>query len=337
MNEKFDKIFVKNENEMHFPFNDNIFYSKQAELGSIYFGNINWEQYSDEDKQIIEKLFYDNFEKYNFYIRDINLTNDVARNYRIGDVLYNPSELYLTSKKVGLNKSYRFLIVSNRIDNLSFDVDGTIAEKESSIGLCVTDVAECFKVIDVYVKDGQTQITLLNIPEMFEPLVKSHQTDLEKELIPKTRKYFDEAVNNSFLEELDSDDWKHYFTDPVGICKYVENFEPYSKEQTLTFLGILGSIEQEFGIDIAIEFINTYDCNFLITVIDREVVKQLDKDKYASENEKQDNYDKLMNEHHNIIFATIKKQLLNQNLNVEEQKFYDKWIVNENSYVDYLN
>ncbi len=314
---------------------DEYFYNKQSALVVDYFHKFNENVLSDKDKYSIEKQISNYFKDYTFYSRDINLNNKLLNNYKVGNLLYSPGELFFTPKKIGLNKSHRFLLVSNKMTTRSLNDEGNIV-LGASTDFCSTYVGECYKIIDIYEKDNKTQITLLNYPSAFEKLFKSHQTIFEKELIPEARKYFDESLKEPELNKFDSEKLLYYFENPVGLCPYDKNLKKYSKEAIISILGILGSIEDKFGFGITMKFIEHTDVDYFTYLVDESVIKVFGLLKSDDEINKLEVYDTLIHEHENIISAAIKKRLLNQKLDAIDEERYNNWTYYEKECFNYI-
>lgn len=172
---------------------------------------IGWETEFPLRKRDIEMQPFKYMSGCEYYIRDHNLDEKLIENYEVGEIITDPTYVDCTYKKTGINTSHRTLIVSDQMMDISEHEHGT------NWGLCITVTNQTFKIIDIYKKQGKTQITLLQLNPMLIDLFEDHQTDFEKELIINTRKYFDECLEMDVLPELDTDDWKGRCYFPIGL------------------------------------------------------------------------------------------------------------------------
>lgn len=168
-------------------------------------------QRSPEDKQSPEYMILASvLQTSNKYVRDVNLDEKLASRYEIGQIITERAFLDASPKIGGMITSHRYLILSNQMADLSQFEQGT------NWGLHTARRDSSFKVSDIYTIDGKTQIVLLHLPEGFEEVFENTIT-LEKKIVKKLRKEFEDALKLDPVEELTSDMWLKRCEFPVGM------------------------------------------------------------------------------------------------------------------------
>jgi hypothetical protein len=75
------------------------------------------------------------------------------------------------------------------------------------------------KVIDVQCEDEVAQVTLLHVPDGFEPFFRSVDASFfEDMVIPQTRAEFKEALASPPVPELANDAWRARVSDAPGFA-----------------------------------------------------------------------------------------------------------------------
>lgn len=74
-----------------------------------------------------------------------------------------------------------------------------------------------FKVLDIYAKEGKTQVTLLHLPDEQWHLFKNMCTNLDEEVVSYTRKRFDDCLSLPTIPELATPRWLERCAFPLGM------------------------------------------------------------------------------------------------------------------------
>ena len=145
-----------------------------------------------------------------FYVRDCNLSDELADKYEVGQILTEKAFVDATDKIGGISTTHRYLILSNGMADLSQ------FEKGTDWGIHTANVNSKFKVLDIYRKHGKTQIFLLQLPEGFEE-VFTLSNNLINQRIEYSRKLFDSCLSKAIIEEVNSHDWLERVSFPLGM------------------------------------------------------------------------------------------------------------------------
>jgi hypothetical protein len=174
------------------------------------------------EKQKIEEIYNQTFPGLTLLYRDADLSSELIAKYKVGQILYERGFTDTSRFGGGLTTNLRYLIASAQGRDLSmFDPE------TAKWGLILISSGSYFKVLDIYEKDGKTQILLLNIPENGVPLFSSTMTNIEQQVIDAGRKSFDQKINNQPVAELQTKDWKERVQFPIGMDDE-GNFFPYT-------------------------------------------------------------------------------------------------------------
>lgn len=238
----------------------NIFMSNWIENEDI-IDKVNNEELMEYNLNIYKKLY----KEYKMYSCDKNITPEIANKYEVGQVLYQPNFAYVTSSTEGINKNYRFLVFSPDIAKISeeeypFNLESTLSR---------TQIAEAFKVIDIYKKDGKTQISLLNYPIIAESLFKNDKTVIEKKLIKKAHESFDNSLKLKPLSDLDN--YRIVLDDPIGIREYYGEYKFYTETDIMNYLLIISDIYDKLGEIGVSTFINEEDTKAIINNFQEDI------------------------------------------------------------------
>jgi len=110
-----------------------------------------------------------------FFYRDTNSIVTPGITYKVGDVFRAGFYVDVSTKLLKPAQRTRFIIASAHAAMLYEDPDNEEAQK---YGLCVLHCNSYFKVMDIYEKDGITQILLLHIPPLAASLMRSNMLDI---------------------------------------------------------------------------------------------------------------------------------------------------------------
>ncbi len=116
-------------------------------------------------KQLLEKIVNWTLPGLQFFYRDTNAPVDVNATYHVGDILRAGSFIDVTTMLQKPAHKIRFLIASAHTANL-FEVEDLCLDNPDvkRWNLCTLHFNSYFKVMDVYEKEGVTQVFLLHIP-----------------------------------------------------------------------------------------------------------------------------------------------------------------------------
>jgi hypothetical protein len=164
------------------------------------------------DNQKIEEIFNRTFPGLALLYRDTDLSNDLISKYKVGQIIHERGFTDTSLLGGGLKTNLRYLIASAQGRDLSmFDPNS------AKWGLILISPGGYFKVLDIYKRNGKTQILLLNIPETGIELFSSTTASAEQKVIEKGRQSFDEKVDAEPIAELMTDEWKERVQFPIGM------------------------------------------------------------------------------------------------------------------------
>lgn len=164
------------------------------------------------DNQKIEEIFNQTFPGLTLLYRDTDLSSDLISKYKVGQIIHERGFTDTSRLGGGLKTNLRYLIASAQGRDLSmFDPNS------AKWGLILISSGGYFKVLDIYEKNGKTQILLLNIPETGVELFSSTTTNVEQQVIEKGRQSFDEIINAEPIAELVTNEWKERVQFPIGM------------------------------------------------------------------------------------------------------------------------
>lgn len=164
------------------------------------------------DNLKMEEIYNETFAGLTLFYRDTNLPENLIDKYKIGQIIMEKGFTDMSYKGRGLSTNFRYLIASSNAKDLSaFNPDA------SKCGLVVLKSKAFFKVLDIYKISVKTQIFLLNIPEHAIGFFKNSTSNIEKEIIHKARKGFEEKIKIPEIEELQTPYWKKRTEFPIGM------------------------------------------------------------------------------------------------------------------------
>lgn len=162
---------------------------------------------TSEELSKILSIVYSNLE---YYVRDADIEEKLINKYQIGEIIYEGAFTDCTPKIGKITKKVRYFIISNNVADLSE------FETESNYGLHSITDNSCYKVLDVFKYNGKTLITLLNIPIVYDEILKKLVMNIDMDLIKKSREKFIESFDQPEVAELD-EDWYERLTFPIGM------------------------------------------------------------------------------------------------------------------------
>ncbi|HEX8016043.1 MAG TPA: hypothetical protein VF465_12485 [Flavobacterium sp.] len=171
-----------------------------------------------KNKRIKETLD-ETFSDLKLFYRDTNLTNTLIENYKVGQIIKEKGFTDMTSIGGGLSGNLRYLIASANAKDISkFNPDS------SKIGHFLLDEISFFKVLYIQKSENKTQIFLLHIPDNALSLFKNSTSNIEEEIIEKSRQKFSSKINAPLIPELQTENWKERTKSPIGMSDNGELF-----------------------------------------------------------------------------------------------------------------
>ncbi len=151
------------------------------------------------------------------YVRDVNLKEDLASKYEIGQIITEKAFVDASTKIGGMVTSHRYMILSQYFSDLSQFEHGT------DWALHTAKNGSRFKVLDIYTIGDKTQILLLQLPDGFEEIFEG-TIELEDKIIKRERKNFAEDWQKDVFEELATEEWLARCGFPLGMSDEGEFF-----------------------------------------------------------------------------------------------------------------
>ena len=111
------------------------------------------------DTKLFEEVINEIFPGLTMYVRDVNLSPDIAGKYAPDMIIMEPGFTDASSRVMGMVTTHRFAILSNHI------ADFGPYEHDTNWGLYVARRNAHFKILDIYEYQGRTQILLLHLPD----------------------------------------------------------------------------------------------------------------------------------------------------------------------------
>jgi len=188
-------------------------------IGSFIFDFLT--NYLDYTKFHINTKIKNNLHKvycknYKFYIRDMDLSEELEAKYEIGKILHDNRDFAVSDMIGKVNKSHRFLIISTQMSSWREDFDFKT----------FTFHKGHFKVIDKIMHNGICQITLLHLPTDIWPIFENEDFDL-KYMVEDSRRLFFDSFNSKIIEQLESAAWENYYSCTPGLDdngNYIKQF-----------------------------------------------------------------------------------------------------------------
>ena len=165
-------------------------------------------QFSNEQ---IEKIMQQTFAGLSLFYRDTNLSDEHLSVYKPGMILRENGMTDASYRGGGMITKHRFLIASAHAKNAAMFEHGT------NWGLVILKPGSFFKVLDVFESGGKTQITLLHVPDEGVDLFAQAKTNIEEDIVEKTRKSFQEKLATPPVPELTTEEWLGRTQHPVGL------------------------------------------------------------------------------------------------------------------------
>ena len=161
-----------------------------------------------------------------FFYRDTNAISNAAEIYQVGETIRAGFFIDVTTKLLKPAHKTRFIIASAHVAHLH-EIDDLVSKKPS-IGewnLCTLHYNSYLKVLDVYEKEGITQVFLLHIPENMARLINgvagiefvNQAMGENRSLVSMARDSLDEKMQMEVHPRSMDREWCERMEAPVGL------------------------------------------------------------------------------------------------------------------------
>lgn len=164
------------------------------------------------------------------YYRDCELPADVIAKYEVGQIFRSQTFVDVSSFAGKLTKNCRYIFATNKAAPLYQVNPATEKWKLHTI-----NANSYFKVLDIYKKDGKTQLFLLHIPakgiDFFRNTVlRLAGNNVEEQIIQKSRISLDQKMQMEPVAALEEHEWVQRISFPIGLDNKNEFFSLYPTE-----------------------------------------------------------------------------------------------------------
>ena len=164
------------------------------------------------DTKLFEEVINEIFPGLTMYVRDVNLSPDIAGKYAPDMIIMEPGFTDASSRVMGMVTTHRFAILSNHM------ADFGPYEHDTNWGLFVARRNAHFKILDIYEYQGRTQILLLHLPDDNRwKLFENVKINLEDQIIEDSRKRFENKSVQDPVPELAKENWLARCASPLGM------------------------------------------------------------------------------------------------------------------------
>lgn len=151
------------------------------------------------------------------YYRDSQLSNDIISKFDVGQIFRSQTFVDVSNFAGKLTKNCRFVFATNKAAPLY-----QINPDTDKWKLHTLNANSYFKVLDIYIKDGRTQLLLLHIPakgiDFFRnTVIQLGGKNLEQQIIEKSRKSLDQKMQMGIIPELEEKEWTERTEFPIGL------------------------------------------------------------------------------------------------------------------------
>lgn len=151
------------------------------------------------------------------YYRDSELPADVIAKYQVGHIFRSQTFVDVSAFAGQLTKSCRFIFASSKAAPL-YKVNPEVEKWQQH----TINADSYFKVLDIYQKEGKTQLFLLHIPAKATDFFKSAvlrlgEDNLEEQFIGKARASLDQKMKMPPAAALEEAEWVHRTEFPIGL------------------------------------------------------------------------------------------------------------------------
>lgn len=165
--------------------------------------------------ELAEKLCNRVLPGLHMFVRDVNLTRELADKYEEGMILRHPAFTDASWRNGGMVTSHRYAILSNHMADFS-----VLSGEEDTRGLVVAKLNSRFRVLKIYKSaSGETMILLLHLPDDGSwPVFAQSTFSVFDDIIDDSIDRFENRLIEPPVEELTDEDWLLRCADPIGFC-----------------------------------------------------------------------------------------------------------------------
>lgn len=176
---------------------------------------------------LIEKFMNWTLPGLQFFYRDTDAPVIVDTTYHVGDIIRAGFFIDATTKLLKPNRKTRFIIASAHAAMLC-EIDDMVQHNPDvkKWNLCVFHFNSYFKVMDVYKRDGVSQVLLLHIPKSAAIFLGNNETALNfvneavgegRTLVEMARKSLDEKMEMDIHSRSIDKTWEERTYHPIGL------------------------------------------------------------------------------------------------------------------------
>lgn len=170
-----------------------------------------------DNKQYFQEIINWTLTGLTFYYRDCELSHNIINKYKKGLIFRSATFVDCSSVAGFPTTNCRFIFASSKGIPLY-----QLNPETEKWRLCTINANSCFKVLDVYVSNGITQILVLHIPakglEIFENIeISIGANNLFDEIIEKSRKSLEDKLNRKIILEFEDIEWIKRTEFPIGL------------------------------------------------------------------------------------------------------------------------
>lgn len=162
-------------------------------------------------KNAMEEVVNRTFPGLTMYVRDVNLSNEIAKKYVPGLIIREKAYVDASYRVMGMITTHRFAILSNHMANFEDFEHGT------NWGLYVANRDSRFKVMAIHEYNGKTLILLLHLPDDGWKMFQNVRFNIDDEIISSSIERFENKCNMDVIPELATDVWLERCSFPVGM------------------------------------------------------------------------------------------------------------------------
>lgn len=162
--------------------------------------------------QDLQKVLNETYPGLTMYVRDVDMAPELVEKYETGMIIRERGFVDASCRVMGMETTHRYAILSNHMDNLTQEEEGT------NFGLFVAGRNSHFKVLGKHSYEGKTVIFLLHLPDnenwkLFENTV----IDLDKKLVADCIRRFEAKCLLPPVQDHTCLQWKVRCLFPIGI------------------------------------------------------------------------------------------------------------------------
>lgn len=249
-----------------------------------------------QQKELKEQL---NPTLYHPYVYDVDLEEEVINHYHVGQLLYQPTNLYTTSRITKPEKNVRYLIYSKEFQELP---GKQLQLHYRNKQVAVSGILNCFKVIDITVKDNITQITLLHYNSFEELAIQHHKTSIEEKISKRAPAILEEEYPE---DDIDLKKLNYKLDAGIGLKSYRDRVKPFNKDHIIFLLEVLSEIHNHYPLKKVVEFTETYDIIDLINNY-QQSLDNMKKMKVSQDTSYEEEQQKITDNYKNKIINSMK-------------------------------